>query len=54
MEPGRVAGVIVWENTLAAPVRVGRPPNRRPACCQRAYPIHAVAASIEAEQSEGD
>ena len=38
LEPGTVAGVLVWENRWAAPVAVGAPPLRRPARRQRPDP----------------
>ena len=38
MEPGTVAGVLVWENAWAAAVRLGGPTGRRPARRQRPNP----------------
>ena len=38
MEPGSVAGVVIWENTWAAPFASCGPPIRRPAHRERTDP----------------
>ena len=54
MEPGSVAGVIVWENTWAAPFASAARRAGGQLVASGRIPIQAIAASIEAEQSEGD
>jgi hypothetical protein len=54
MEPGTVAGVIVWENRWAAPFASAARRAGGQLIATGRIPIQALAASIEAELSEGD
>jgi len=51
MEPGSVAGVLVWENTLAAPFASAARRAGGQLIATGRIPIQAIAASIEAEQA---
>lgn len=54
MEPGSVAGVLVWENTWAAPFASAARRAGGQLIATGRIPIQAIAASIEAELNEGD
>jgi amphi-Trp domain-containing protein len=54
MEPGSVAGVVVWENSWAAPFASAARRAGGQLIASGRIPIQAIAASIEAELSEGD
>ena len=57
MEPGSVAGVLVWENTWAAPFASAARRAGGQLIANGRIPIQAILASIEADQastSEGD
>jgi len=49
MEPGSVAGVVVWENTWAAPFASAARQAGGQLIATGRIPIQAIAASIEAE-----
>jgi hypothetical protein len=49
MEPGSVAGVLVWENTWAAPFASAARRSGGQLIATGRIPIQAIAASIEAE-----
>jgi len=49
MEPGSVAGVVVWENTWAAPFASAARKAGGQLIATGRIPIQAIAASIEAE-----
>jgi hypothetical protein len=49
MEPGSVAGVVVWENTWAAPFASAARRAGGQLIATGRIPIQAIAASIEAE-----
>jgi hypothetical protein len=51
MEPGSVAGVLVWENTWAAPFASAARRSGGQLIASGRIPIQAIAASIEAEQA---
>jgi hypothetical protein len=51
MEPGSVAGVLVWENTWAAPFAGAARRSGGQLIATGRIPIQAIAASIEAEQA---
>ena len=51
MEPGSVAGVLVWENTWAAPFSSAARRAGGQLIATGRIPIQAIAASIEAEQA---
>jgi hypothetical protein len=51
MEPGSVAGVLVWENTWAAPFASAARRAGGQLIATGRIPIQAIAASIEAEQT---
>ena len=51
MEPGSVAGVLVWENTWAAPFASAAHRSGGQLIATGQIPIQAIAASIEAEQA---
>ena len=53
MEPGSVAGVLVWENTWAAPFASAARRAGGQLIATGRIPIQAIAASIEAEPNEG-
>ena len=53
MEPGSVAGVLVWENTWAAPFASAARRAGGQLIATGRIPIQAIAASIEAEVNEG-
>jgi hypothetical protein len=53
MEPGSVAGVLVWENTWAAPFASAARRAGGQLIATGRIPIQAIAASIEAELNEG-
>lgn len=54
MEPGSVAGVLVWENTWAVPFASAARRAGGQLVASGRIPIQAIAASIEAELNEGD
>lgn len=54
MEPGSVAGVVVWENAWAAPFTSAARRAGGQLVATGRIPIQAIAASIEAELNEGD
>jgi hypothetical protein len=54
MEPGSVAGVLVWENTWAAPFASAARRAGGQLIATGRIPIQAIAASIEADLNEGD
>jgi uncharacterized protein DUF6325 len=51
MEPGSVAGVLVWENTWAAPFASAARRAGGQLIATGRIPIQAIAASIEADQA---
>jgi hypothetical protein len=51
MDPGSVAGVLVWENTWAAPFASAARRAGGQLIATGRIPIQAIAASIEAEQA---
>ena len=51
MEPGSVAGVLVWENTWAAPFASAARRAGGQLIATGRIPIQAIVASIEAEQA---
>ncbi len=53
MEPGSVAGVLVWENVWAAPFASAARRAGGQLIASGRIPIQAIAASIEAELNEG-
>jgi hypothetical protein len=53
MEPGSVAGVLVWENTWAAPFASAARRSGGQLIATGRIPIQAIAASMEADLSEG-
>lgn len=53
MEPGSVAGVLVWENVWAAPFASAARRAGGQLIANGRIPIQAIAASIEAELNEG-
>ncbi len=54
MQPGSVAGVVVWENRWAAPFASAARRAGGQLIASGRIPIQAIAASIEAELSEGE
>jgi uncharacterized protein DUF6325 len=54
MEPGSVAGVLVWENRWAAPFASAARRAGGQLIASGRIPIQAIAASIESELTEGD
>ena len=52
MEPGSVAGVVVWENTWAAPFASAARRAGGQLIATGRIPIQAIAASLEAELEE--
>jgi hypothetical protein len=53
MEPGSVAGVLVWENAWAAPFASAARRSGGQLIATGRIPIQAIAASMEAELNEG-
>lgn len=53
MEPGSVAGVLVWENAWAAPFASAARRAGGQLIASGRIPIQAIAASLEAELNEG-
>jgi hypothetical protein len=53
MEPGSVAGVLVWENSWAAPFASAARRSGGQLVASGRIPIQAIAASFEAEEAEG-
>jgi hypothetical protein len=53
MEPGSVAGVLVWENAWAAPFASAARRAGGQLIASGRIPIQAIAASLEAEPNEG-
>jgi hypothetical protein len=53
MEPGSVAGVLVWENTWAAPFASAARRAGGQLIATGRIPIQAIAASMEADLDEG-
>src|SRR4029077_10958770 len=51
MEPGTTAGVLVWENSWAAPFASAARRAGGQLIASGRIPIQAIAASIEAEQA---
>jgi hypothetical protein len=54
MEPASVAGVVVWENSWAAPFASAARRAGGQLIASGRIPIQAIAASMESELSEGD
>jgi hypothetical protein len=54
MEPGATAGVVVWENTWAAPFGAAARKAGGQLVATGRIPIQAIVASIEADEAEGD
>src|SRR3954464_12514368 len=57
MDPGSTAGVLIWENTWAAPFASAARRSGGQLIANRRIPIQAILASIEADaetESEGD
>ena len=54
MEPGSVAGVVVWENTWAVPFAAAARRAGGQLIASGRIPIQAIAASIEADDDEGE
>jgi hypothetical protein len=55
MEPGTTAGVLVWENTWAAPFASAARRSGGQLIANGRIPIQAIIASVEADEaSEGD
>ena len=56
MEPGTVAGVLVWENTWAAPFASAARRSGGQLVANGRIPVQAIIASLEAEatQTEGE
>ncbi len=52
MEPGTVAGVLIWENTWAAPFAAAVRRAGGQLIASGRIPIQAIVASLEAEQAE--
>ena len=52
MEPGTVAGVLVWENTWAAPFASAVRDAGGQLVANGRIPIQAIVASLEADESE--
>ena len=52
MEPGTIAGVLVWENTWAAPFATAVREAGGQLVASGRIPIQALVASLEAEESE--
>ncbi len=53
MEPGSVAGVLVWENRWAAPFASAARRSGGQLVASGRIPIQAIVASIEAEEAKG-
>jgi hypothetical protein len=53
MEPGSVAGVLVWENAWAAPFASAARRSGGQLIANGRIPIQAIVASFEAEEAEG-
>jgi hypothetical protein len=53
MEPGSVAGVLVWENSWAAPFASAARRSGGQLIASGRIPIQAIVASFEAEEAEG-
>jgi hypothetical protein len=54
MEPGSTAGVLVWENTWAAPFAAAARRSGGQLIANGRIPIQAILASLEADTEEGD
>jgi len=54
MEPGTVAGVLVWENSWAAPFASAVRRSGGQLIASGRIPIQAILASLEADEEEGD
>jgi hypothetical protein len=54
LEPGTTAGVVVWENTWAAPFGSAVRRAGGQLVANGRIPTQAILAAIEAEESEGD
>jgi hypothetical protein len=54
MEPGSVAGVLIWENLWAAPFASAARRAGGQLIANGRIPIQAIIASIEADEPEGD
>ncbi len=53
MEPGTVAGVLVWENKWAAPFAAAARRSGGQLIANGRIPIQAILASLEADEEEG-
>ena len=54
LEPGSIAAVLVYENTLGRPVRLVDPPGRRPAHRQRPHPDAGAAGRDRSRPTNRD
>jgi hypothetical protein len=54
MEPGTTAGVLIWENTWAAPFASAARRAGGQLVASGRIPIQAIVASLEADEDEGD
>ena len=54
MEPGTTAGVLIWENTWAAPFASAARRSGGQLIANGRIPIQAILASLEADEEEGD
>ncbi len=54
MEPGTTAGVLVWENSWAAPFASAARRSGGQLVANGRIPIQAILASLEADDEEGD
>lgn len=54
MEPGTTAGVLIWENTWAAPFASAARRAGGQLVASGRIPIQAIVASLEADEEEGD
>lgn len=53
MEPGTIAGVLVWENLWAAPFASAARRAGGQLIASGRIPIHAIAAALEADELQG-
>jgi hypothetical protein len=54
MEPGSVAGVLVWENTWAAPFASAARRSGGQLIASGRIPVQAILASLEADEEKGE
>jgi hypothetical protein len=54
MDPGSTAGVLIWENTWAAPFASAARRSGGQLIANGRIPIQAILASLEADEEEGD